>query len=107
MSSVSTARALPVERPRQTAPERRLHAVGAPAARRPRLAYALVALGGAVLIAGAQIGLTLATTQDSFVLADLTSQSFRDGSDARWLDIALRAGDAVETQGIYPCARGL
>ena len=42
--------------------------------RRPKLAYALVALGGAMAIGAAQIGLSLAITQDSFTLASLSSQ---------------------------------
>lgn len=74
MSTASTARALPVEHPRPTEPRRRLEAVPAPTTRRPRLGYALMAMAGAALIAGTQIGLTIATTQDSFVLADLSSQ---------------------------------
>ncbi|MCE7483207.1 MULTISPECIES: hypothetical protein [Microbacterium] len=54
---------------------RRLKPVTAPARRaKPKLAYALIALGGAAAIGIAQIGLSLAITQDSFVLADLTSQ---------------------------------
>lgn len=69
--------ALRVE-PRRTtaaAPERTLHAVAAPQRRRrPRLAYAMLALGGALAIGAAQIGLSLAATQDAFVLAELTSQ---------------------------------
>ncbi|GAB3598723.1 hypothetical protein [Microbacterium tumbae] len=66
------------ERVRPARPERGriLRPVGAPSPRRrPRLAYALLALGGAALIAVAQIGLTIATTQDSFVLAGLTSEN--------------------------------
>ncbi|MCT1395202.1 hypothetical protein M4D51_05630, partial [Microbacterium sp. p3-SID338] len=56
-------------------PERRLQPVTAPARRRkPKLAYALVALGGALAIGAAQVGLSLAITQDSFTLAGLTSQ---------------------------------
>lgn len=56
-------------------PSRRLKAVTAPArARRPKLAYALIAVAGAALIGAAQIGLSLAITHDSFVLADLSSQ---------------------------------
>ncbi|MBP3978801.1 hypothetical protein [Microbacterium sp. BLY] len=56
-------------------PERRLQPVTAPAQRRkPKLAYALVALGGALAIGAAQVGLSLAITQDSFTLAGLTSQ---------------------------------
>jgi len=42
--------------------------------RKPKLAYALVALAGAMAIGAAQIGLSLAITQDSFVLAGLSSQ---------------------------------
>jgi len=54
---------------------RRLKPVSAPARRsKPKLAYALIALGGAAAIGIAQIGLSLAITHDSFVLADLTSQ---------------------------------
>lgn len=74
--SASTARALPV-RPTVPAkqPERRLRPVTAPAVRRrPKLAYALVALAGAALIGGTQIGLSLAITQDSFALAGLTAE---------------------------------
>ena len=56
-------------------PSRRLTPVTAPARnRRPKLAYALIALAGAALIGAAQIGLSLAITHDSFVLADLNSQ---------------------------------
>jgi hypothetical protein len=54
---------------------RRLSPVTAPARRaKPKLAYALIALGGAAAIGIAQICLSLAITQDSFTLADLTSQ---------------------------------
>lgn len=72
--------AQPLSLPEQTPParpgrRRGLRPVAAPAPRRkPTLVYALVALAGAALIAVAQIGLTIATTQDSFVLADLTAQ---------------------------------
>ena len=60
---------------RSAAAERRLAPVSAPAPRRkPKLVYALVALAGAMAIAATQIGLSLAITNDSFVLADLTSQ---------------------------------
>ncbi|WP_424935977.1 MULTISPECIES: hypothetical protein [Bacteria] len=55
---------------------RRLRAVESPSRRRrPRLAYAIVAMAGAALIAALQIGLTIATTQDSFVVAQLTEQN--------------------------------
>lgn len=57
------------------APQRRLQPVTAPAPRRkPKLAYALAALGGALAIGAAQIALSLAITQDSYTLAQLSSQ---------------------------------
>jgi hypothetical protein len=57
------------------APERRLQPVAQPASRRkPKLSYALVALGGALAIGAVQVGLSLAITQDSFTLAGLSSQ---------------------------------
>ncbi|MBO9625546.1 MAG: hypothetical protein J7484_04130 [Microbacterium sp.] len=57
------------------APRRRLQPVtGTAPRRRPKLVYALVALGGAMAIGAAQIGLSLAITQDSFTLAGLSSQ---------------------------------
>ncbi|CAH0166939.1 Cell division protein FtsL [Microbacterium oxydans] len=56
-------------------PERRLRPVAEPRPRRkPKLAYALVALGGALAIGAVQIALSLAITQDSFALASLSSQ---------------------------------
>ncbi|MFS6531038.1 hypothetical protein V8Z69_12490 [Microbacterium aurugineum] len=56
-------------------PQRRLQPVMRPAVRRkPKLAYALVALGGALAIGAAQVGFSLAITQDSFTLAALSSQ---------------------------------
>lgn len=69
-------------RPSRTAPEtparaprRTLQPVtSSPQRRRPKLAYALLAVGGALAIGAAQIGLSLAITQDSFTLAGLTSQ---------------------------------
>ena len=67
-----------LQRPRtvEAAPERHLHAVERSARRRrPRMAYAVVALAGAALIGGAQIALTIATTQDSFVVAKLSQQN--------------------------------
>lgn len=56
-------------------PQRRLQPVSRPAVRRkPKLAYALIALGGALAIGAAQVALSLAITQDSFTLAGLSSQ---------------------------------
>ncbi|MFT3798775.1 hypothetical protein [Microbacterium sp.] len=42
--------------------------------RRPRLLYGIVAVGGAVLIAAAQMGLSILTTQSSYELSALTAQ---------------------------------
>ncbi|MGB4778355.1 hypothetical protein, partial [Microbacterium sp.] len=42
--------------------------------RRPRVAYGIVAVGGAVLIAAAQMGLSILSTQTSYELSTLTSQ---------------------------------
>jgi len=75
-----SAQAAAVLRPEPTAPAREerarsLRPLDRPESRRrPKLVYALIALAGALLIAGAQIALTLATTHDSFVLADLNTQ---------------------------------
>ncbi|BDZ37892.1 hypothetical protein [Microbacterium suwonense] len=56
-------------------PPRRLRPVSAPSGlRRPKLAYAALAVGGALAIGAAQIGISLASTQDAFVLAKLNGQ---------------------------------
>ena len=55
--------------------DRRLHAVAAPShARRPRLLYGVIAVAGAVAIAGAQMGLSILMTQGSYELKELTTQ---------------------------------
>lgn len=75
MSRATAAALLPEPKVPTTRPARRLKSVTAPAPRRrPKLAYALIALGGAAAIGVAQIGLSLAITHDSFVAADLASQ---------------------------------
>jgi hypothetical protein len=52
-----------------------LRPVTAPAARRrPKLAGAALAVGGALAIAAAQMGISLAATQDAYVLAGLNNQ---------------------------------
>lgn len=52
-----------------------LRPVTAPAARRrPKLAGAALAVGGALAIGAAQMGISLAATQDAFVLAGLNTQ---------------------------------
>jgi len=77
---VSTANALtgPSLRPapgRSAPAPRRLRAVDTPAVRRrPRVAYAIVALTGAVLIGGAQMVLSILTTQGSYELSSLSQQ---------------------------------
>lgn len=56
-------------------PHRGLRLLERPAPRRrPKLVYSLVAVLGIALIGATQIALTLATTQDSFVLADLRTE---------------------------------
>jgi hypothetical protein len=60
---------------RREAPGRRLRAVEAPARRRrPRVLYAVVAVAGAVAIGGAQMALSILTTQTSYQIATLTTQ---------------------------------
>ncbi|MCH6229817.1 hypothetical protein MK786_03595 [Microbacterium sp. CFH 31415] len=56
-------------------PDRRLRVVEAPARRRrPKLLYGVVAVLGAFLIAGAQMVLSIMTTQSSYELSTLTQQ---------------------------------
>lgn len=60
---------------RTDAPNRRLRVVEAPAhRRRPKLLYGVIAVLGAFLIAGAQMALSIMTTQGSYELAALTKQ---------------------------------
>lgn len=76
-AAVRKPRALPgpPDRASDRSPSRRLQPVtGTPVRRKPKLAYAIVALAGAMAIGAAQIALSLAITQDSFVLAGLSSQ---------------------------------
>lgn len=73
--SLLNARVSPAPEPRPEAPSRRLRPVTEPAVRRrPRVLYASLAVGGALAIAAAQMGISLAATQDAFVLAELTRQ---------------------------------
>lgn len=74
MSRGATARARELVPEREEAPGRPLRALEKPRRRRPRLAYALIALGGAVAIGAAQMGLSIATTQGSFVVSSLTQK---------------------------------
>jgi len=73
------ARELPFDFPVRQTPDRqtlrRLQAVDAPARRRrPRLAYGIVAVAGAIAIALAQMGLSILTTQSGYEVAALTQQ---------------------------------
>lgn len=64
------------ELPGRQAPDRRLRALDRPLpTRRPRLRYGIVAVTGAVLIGAAQMGLSILTTQSSYELSTLSSQS--------------------------------
>jgi hypothetical protein len=67
------ARALPLRRPETPSP-RRLQVVDAPARRRPRLAYGIAAVGGAIAIALAQMTLSILTTQGGYEVAALQQQ---------------------------------
>lgn len=58
-------------------PVRRLRALDAPVRRRPRLAYGIVAVAGAITIALAQMGMSILTTQSGYEAAALT-QTQRD-----------------------------
>ncbi|MCT9819896.1 hypothetical protein N3K63_06290 [Microbacterium sp. W1N] len=54
---------------------RRLRALERPAAsRRPRLLYGIIAVAGALTIAGVQMGMSILTTQTSYELKSLTAQ---------------------------------
>lgn len=69
------AHAVPLRRPASTPPSRRLHVVEQPVRRRrPKLAYGIIAVGGAVAIALAQMGLSILTTQGAYEVAALGQQ---------------------------------
>jgi len=56
-------------------PERHLEPVTRPRRRRrPRVVYAIIALGGALAIAAGQMALSLATTESSYRLSELTKE---------------------------------
>ncbi|GAA3648722.1 hypothetical protein [Microbacterium marinilacus] len=75
LANTAAARVRPTPSAPERAPRRRLQAVPAPAPRRrPRLGYAIVAFGGAVAIAVAQMSLSVLTTQSSYELAALTQE---------------------------------
>jgi hypothetical protein len=73
MSTIATAATLAPQR--TTSPGRRLHVVAEPLPRRrPRLAYGIIAVLGAVGIAIAQMSLSILTTQSSYEMSALTQQ---------------------------------
>ena len=78
--SLAEAITVPIPRPEREAPvtpqrERHLRPVATPAkARKPRVAYAMTALIGAVLIGAAQMGLSLATTATTYEIRELQTQ---------------------------------
>ena len=76
MSTVAARATAPAIAPeRGGRPDRRLRVVEAPARRRrPKLLYGVVAVLGAFLIAGAQMVLSIMTTQSSYELSTLTQQ---------------------------------
>lgn len=76
MSTANAFRTAPAIAPdRRESPQRRLRAVEAPARRRrPKLLYGVVAVLGAFLIAGAQMALSIMTTQGSYELAALSKE---------------------------------
>ena len=76
MSTATVLRTAPAVVPdRRDSPGRRLRVVEAPARRRrPKLLYGVVAVLGAFLIAGAQMVLSIMTTQSSYELSTHTQQ---------------------------------
>ncbi|MBA8816318.1 hypothetical protein FHX48_001391 [Microbacterium halimionae] len=77
MSTAMTSITTPVEFEQfeHEFPQRRLEVVTAPhRRRRPRLLYGIVAVAGAVAIAGAQMTLSILTTQTTYQLSSLTQQ---------------------------------
>ncbi|GAA4354025.1 hypothetical protein [Microbacterium rhizosphaerae] len=72
-TTAAAARTAPA--PRRETGQTRLRAIESRARRRrPRLAYALVAIAGVLAIGAAQMTLSIMTTQSSFALSQLTQQ---------------------------------
>ncbi|MEV7633208.1 hypothetical protein AB0N64_12460 [Microbacterium sp. NPDC089318] len=109
--SLQTAHVQPRPTPRtepRPEPTRRLTPVTAPAARRrPRLAYAALAVGGALAIGAAQMGVSLATTQDAFVLADLNVRQHELGLEKQALHENLVGISSPQSLAVKADAMGL
>jgi hypothetical protein len=74
-TATTAAAARTVPAPRRETQQTRLRAVDTQARRRrPRLAYALVAIAGVLAIGAAQMTLSIMTTQSSFALSQLSQQ---------------------------------
>ena len=77
---MSTATVAPVAHPHLldedllVSTPRPLRVVAPARRRRPRVAYAVVAVIGALLIAGAQMGLSILTTQSTFDISSVAQQ---------------------------------
>lgn len=105
--SLNAARVRPTPEPRR-APRPKLRPVAAPAARRrPKLAYAALAVGGALAIGVAQMAVSLASTQDSFVLRDLTSQQRELGLQKQALNDELVALTSPQALAVKASNLGL
>lgn len=105
--SLQTARVDPRPAP-HVEPPRRLTPVAAPATRRrPRLAYAALAVGGALAIGAAQMGISLATTQDAFVLADLNIRQHELGLQKQALHENLVGISSPQSLAVKADAMGL
>jgi hypothetical protein len=73
--------------PADTGERRGLRALEQPqSARRPRLLYGVIAVGGALAIAAAQMGLSILTTQGSYELAQLTTEQRALGWEKQTLE---------------------
>ena len=109
MSAEATARLRPTpQAPIREERGRRLRPVEQSAPRRrPKLVYALAALVGALVIGAAQMGLTLATTHDSFVVADLKSQQRSLGLEAQALEEQLAGANSPQALASKASALGM
>lgn len=75
MSAVAATAAAALAPARNAARNRRFRIVDEPRARRrPRLAYGIVALAGAIAIGAAQMSLSILTTQGSYEMSTLSQQ---------------------------------